>query len=134
MQSNSTRAARRGVCAAACAFVAASAMLLGGAGVAGATTTQYCNQVVAPMTACPAVYSGTTNQNIAQYPGSGTVSVCERATEYNGLTVSRRCANNYVDSAQDICPYTSIPMNLYAGNNSSWDHTIWGFSKIGGVC
>lgn len=86
------------------------------------------------MTACPAFYSGVTNQNIAQYSGAGTVSVCERANEYLGAQISRRCANNYVDSAQDICPYTAINMHLYAGNNSIWDHTIWGFSKVGGVC
>lgn len=123
---------RRGL-ASLCALVVLLVMALASA-QASATRTLYCNQLVAPMTSCPATYSGVSNQNIAQYTGSGTVSVCERVNEYNGFEVSRRCANNYVDSALDLCPYTAINMTLRAGNNSAWDHTILGYNVVGGVC
>ncbi|MGN6187339.1 MAG: hypothetical protein ACTHOE_00440 [Conexibacter sp.] len=125
--------AARAVATLLCALAAMAVLALGST-AASATTTQYCNQLVAPMTACPATFSGVANRNVAQYPGSGTVSVCERVNEYNGLQISRRCANNYVDSALDLCPYTAIDMTLYAGNNSSFSHTIWGFNVVGGVC
>lgn len=124
---------RRRAAVSLCGLVALCALALG-SGSAGATTTQYCNQLVAPMTACPATFSGVANQNVAEYPGSGTVSVCERVNEYNGSQISRRCADNYVDSGLDLCPYTAIDMTLYAGNNSSYTHTIWGFNVVGGVC
>jgi hypothetical protein len=123
---------RRGLTS-SCVLLAVIVMALTSA-QAGATRTQYCNQLVAPMTSCPATYSGVSNQNIAEYAGAGTVSVCERVNEYNGTQISRRCANNYVDSALDLCPYTAINMTLRAGNNSIWDHTILGYNVVGGVC
>jgi hypothetical protein len=68
--------------------------------------------------------------NNAYYEGSGTVSVCEKATSSNGTVMSRRCGNNNAGSEGDLnfngaCA-GSFPMAMWIGNNSSFAHTIKG--------
>ncbi|MGN6276038.1 MAG: hypothetical protein ACTHNP_08945 [Solirubrobacterales bacterium] len=68
--------------------------------------------------------------NNAYYEGSGTVSVCEKATSSNGTVMSRRCGNNGAGSEGDLYFNTgcsgSFPMAMWIGNNSSYAHTIKG--------
>lgn len=68
--------------------------------------------------------------NVAFYEGSGTVSVCEKATSSNGTIMSRRCGNNEAGSQTDLnfngeCA-NSLPMAMWIGNNSAFAHTIRG--------
>jgi hypothetical protein len=67
--------------------------------------------------------------NAAEYPGAGTVNVCEHTYDRgNGDTVSDRCGNNYKSSETDLEYYWdhSIELSGHAGNNSSTSHTIDG--------
>src|SRR5690349_17868477 len=93
---------------------AVGATLLLGVTPSNAAYSLYCNVLVPPTTNCAdasggSYVGGVYYANEAYYPGSGTVSVCERANyQSGGAQVSRRCANNDVGSAQDLyysCDY-----------------------------
>jgi len=69
----------------------------------------YCFRLVAAFTDC-AAYSGETyangvwDQNAAQYPGAGTVNVCEHTYATGGETISDRCANkSWIRSCISAC-------------------------------
>ncbi len=68
------------------------------------------------------------DQNVADYLGSGTVSVCERGDLASGGEFSRRCANGSVDSQGDFGYYYNqgIQTIPHVGNNSAYYHTIDG--------
>ncbi|HXB66413.1 MAG TPA: hypothetical protein VNV42_16230 [Solirubrobacteraceae bacterium] len=98
----------------------------------------YCFRLVASFTDC-AAYSGNTyangvwDQNAAQYPGSGTVSVCEHTYIVGGETISNRCANQFVDSLTQLCVYyeLNIEQSAHAVNHSAQTHTIEGYAFNG---
>lgn len=88
---------------------------------AEAINVYYCGYLVAPYSRCPS--SGGYNRfvgNRATYPGSGYVSVCERANGSIG-TVSRRCAFTTVASGSDL---PSGYVRIYVGNNDNNRHTV----------
>lgn len=103
---------------------------------ARAASNVYCNgKLTAPYSQCYISAVGTFYFNEALYYGGGTVNVCQRVEDYPKETLySRRCANNFADSANDI---TSALCNsndyitLIAGNNSGNNHTISGRGTYG---
>ena len=111
------------------AFTAAGAQ-------AGIVSEGYCNRLVAARTACWAEDGGGPApvsrliKNSASYPGSGTVSVCERIADEALNNYSRRCANNFVESGSDIIGNRRAFALAWiaAGNNSEFSHTINGIA------
>lgn len=99
-----------------------------------ATLTEYCKILVDPYSQCsrrPPLDNWGFNH--ANYPGSGTVSVCERADTVEGAMVSRRCRNHAVGSADDLDYYAAhnFYTRLSAGNNSGSRHTINAYGNDG---
>lgn len=65
--------------------------------------------------------------NVAQYPGTGTVSVCQRVISLEGgNTLSRRCRNNTAGSETDLNAYPRAHKYATVGNDSNYRHTIDG--------
>lgn len=84
----------------------------------------YCVQLTAPYSTCPVsfVYQHT-QQNSANYNGSGTVSVCQKLT-VGGVNQNRTCGNNY--TASPVANWGEV--RSWAGNNSPNNHTISGIA------
>jgi hypothetical protein len=115
---------------------ACCATLLIAARPAAASTTKYCGTLVSPNSACGGWlwYQFGSFFNEAEYPGSGTVSVCEHAYlgyGNGGTTISRRCANNGVGSYEDLYYYYDVSdeVSTFVGNNSGTTHTIDGYAE-----
>jgi hypothetical protein len=99
----------------------------------------YCGTVVAPYSQCTSSHAeGGIAMNVASYPGSGTVNVCEKVTDRGGNVYSRRCGNNEADSYTDLCgSYGTIYDYATVGNNSGSWHTVDGYayaSRYGTYC
>ena len=89
---------------------------------ADAAVTPYCGVLVAPMDQCSqTVVFQNAQQNVAQYSGSGTVSVCQKLT-IGGSNRSRTCGNNWADSGINSWGES----RCWVGNNSANNHTIHG--------
>ncbi len=88
-------------------------------------TTAYCGILVQPFSRCTSSVFGVFHYNEARYPGSGTVSVCERADAQSGVLLSRFCHDNVAGSGGDLTNVGS-PSSLYVGNNSDHQHTVDG--------
>jgi hypothetical protein len=88
---------------------------------------RYCSSLVSPHTACSTTTTGVYYENVATYPGSGTVAVCVH-DYFNGGTIDRTCANNVSNDYPILDTYYSqgIPTELTAGNDSGFAHTIYG--------
>jgi hypothetical protein len=86
----------------------------------------YCMHLVPPFTACDQFVGSIPAQgNRATYPGSGTVSVCEKVLRANdGTQISRRCANTTVASGTDLP--NGPANNCFVGNNDNGQHTVNG--------
>ena len=117
---------------AAVLVVAAMGAVAGGASSASAASFHYCGVLTPPRTACSQVADSNSAyfyDNQAIYPGSGTVSVCQKVYLYStGSMISRRCANTIVGTAGDLSPYAGRRMIAYVGNNSDYAHTIDGYA------
>jgi hypothetical protein len=101
---------------------------------AASANTNYCGILTPPHTACSSSITGHYYINTATYTGAGTVGVCEKATWWNGSTyvlVTRRCANNHVQSDSDLFDLWNSNdwVNLYVGNDSANNHTINGIGS-----
>jgi len=118
--------------------VAVAALGLGGVSLAAPTvsnanSTSYCGVPIPAHTACsyqPAI----THLNVASYPGSPGINVCQRANIYpNGAQVSQRCKLQQVNSGTDLYSWcrARIPLTVYAGNSSDYRHTINGLFEYG---
>jgi hypothetical protein len=125
---------RRRAAALLIASAAVSAGMLAPAG-ASATGYLYCDYPVAPQSQCPNnlyfTFGAFTNQS--NYPGVGTVSVCERVYlgyGTGGSTISRVCGNNSVSSGSDLFYYYDLydSMTTTVANNSTVTHTIDGYA------
>ena len=106
---------------------------------AAAAYQSYCGSVVAPYSSCSQYVIGNFDNNVVDYPGSGTVNVCEHTYNWQGTTISRRCADNYVGAGSDLCSLYNQgiqgSMDAYVGNNSGYWHTIVGYvSWADGSC
>ncbi|MCW3047306.1 MAG: hypothetical protein JWO74_1590 [Solirubrobacterales bacterium] len=93
------------------------------AATASAGQVNYCGILVAPYSPCTSSTSGVYNYNEASYPGTGTVSVCEKVYDQYGL-VSRFCHDNVAGSGGQIG--VSRYFDMYVGNNSGNQHTVDG--------
>lgn len=91
-------------------------------------SSSYCGWVVAPNSPCSDSRNGTNIfANVADYPGTGTVSVCQRVTSLEGgNTLSRRCRNTQASSETDLNAYPSAHKYATVGNDSDYRHTING--------
>lgn len=86
----------------------------------------YCGYLVPPKSQCDdRRYSLPLQGNRATYPGSGSVSVCERVERTTGgELISRRCAYGTVASGSDL---PNGPSNTaIVGNNDDSRHTVNG--------
>ncbi|MDW5592978.1 hypothetical protein VSS74_01425 [Conexibacter stalactiti] len=105
-----------------------------------ASAGYYCNIAVAPMSQCASSSGvGRFTNNIAQYIGAGTVSVCQKETAVPPYAhqLSRTCGNNiavgyHSDGWSGLGHYEEN----FVGNNSGYTHTIlgggdiyWGFAR-----
>lgn len=96
--------------------------------------SDYCGYLLNPSQRCDALgYPNTkqthsaTDQNRARYPGSGTISVCERIEYgYGGALLSRVCGNSS-GSFSVTSGWSSFGFSTsMVGNNSPWAHTVDG--------
>lgn len=72
--------------------------------------------------------------NQAAYYGSGSISVCELAHTSGGYIASRHCNDaccyaNEADSGTELLQYQYSYLYMVVGNNSSYAHTITGYSR-----
>lgn len=103
----------------------------------------YCDISIGPMTDCAS--SGTINPPIGQNtwvgifnnnhvyrPGGASTSVCEHTYVYGGGTISRRCANSYIQSYCDVYFYynNGYTLDAHAGNNASMVEQVEGHVVI----
>lgn len=86
----------------------------------------YCGTLVPAFSQCTDTRNGLALQgNRATYPGSGSVSVCERVERgSDGALLSRRCAITTVASDGDLPNGPSN--NAIVGNNDNGQHTVNG--------
>lgn len=110
------------------AIVVSLALSLLAAGLYAATASAevrvYCQKLVPALTPCDetVVYQHV-QQNVAQYTGAGTVSVCQKLT-VGGVNRNRTCGNNYTSSG--IANWGNL--RAHVGNDSVWAHTINGIA------
>jgi hypothetical protein len=93
------------------------------AATASAGQSNYCGILVEPYSPCTSSTTGVYYYNEASYPGTGTVSVCEKVYDQYGL-VSRFCHDNVAGSGGEIG--ISRYFDMYVGNNSGNRHTVNG--------
>jgi hypothetical protein len=99
-------------------------LALGGMASSASASFLYCGVPVPAFTACGYnTGSGNWTSNKAEYLGAGTVGVCEK-TQRGATILSRVCGNGW---AQSFAAYGNGPTIGYAGNDSQWEHTIWGY-------
>lgn len=125
--------ARRVLLAAATALLAASCLSALPSSAAASYDYMYCNQLVAPFSACPSNSgSGYRSDNNAIFPGTLTRSVCEKLLRAdNGALEERVCANNWANGsyAYSLSSW-GIPTIGFSGNNSQWTHTNQGSTYV----
>lgn len=119
----SSRLGRIGLAFVASLALSFLAMAIGG-GTASAAVTAYCQRLVPPLSPCgvTVVYQHM-QQNVAQYTGAGTVSVCQKLT-VGGVNRNRTCGNNYTSSP--LANWGNL--RAHVGNDSIWAHTINGIA------
>lgn len=107
----------------------ALALAVGTAPAAAIRNIDYCGILVAPKSPCAQSLSsgGSFIYNVAYYNGSGTVAVCEKVLSAP-FELSRRCnaRDNIVGSGRDLNDFQGMGMDAYVGNDSAYNHTIWG--------
>lgn len=92
---------------------------------ASAATQQYCRVLVDPHTYCwDEPFQRYYTLNVVFYPGSGSVSVCEKVRGPDLNQISLRCGTNYANSGTDTHPYQGKGLRLNCGNNSNNRHTL----------
>lgn len=110
--------------------VLALGLFLLGAAVASAFTNTYCGVLINQGSWCGDGSDHSYYWNRATYPGSGTVTVCERMLIEDTSTVrqSAACGDNYVarDYGTSGCCYEAEVTHRYSGGAR---HTVTGQAK-----
>lgn len=97
--------------------------------LASATDHRYCNSAVPAHTACSTTSTGVYYENVAHYPGTGTVSVCVHDyLSQTGSSIIKLCQATTADDYPALSSYydNGFAVQLVAGNDSDYLHTIWG--------